>query len=165
MKDGMRIAGGDGSITFPISTPGEMTRLRFGCNYRAREDKDGWDLQVSLDSGKTFTTVEHAAGSTGNGASKYVTFDKIPAGTKDALVRFAGTQLQHDHDLVRTHRQVDYKSSLAAGFLLPIQITYTWKENGQEKKDVHIAKSADETYVINCAEKPVMASIVLEVKP
>lgn len=163
LKDGgMRVAGGDGSITFPIATPGDMKRLRFGCNYRARDEKDGWDMQVSIDGGKTFTTVDRAPGLTGNGSSKYVVFDKIPAGTKDAQVRFVGTQR---NTTMISFVRIDADYAVPQAGFLPVQITYAWKENGQVKKDVHVAQSADETYVINCAEKPVMTSVEMDVKP
>ncbi len=161
LTDGtMRVAGGDGSVAFPITTPGEMTRLRFGCNYRARDARDGWDMQVSFDGGKTYTTVDHAAGSTGNGSSKYVVVDKIPPQTREALVRFVGTQRNTTMiSIVRI--DADYKPA-NAGFL-PVQVTYRWTENGHEKSNVHLAKTADETYTITCAEKPVLAAITLEV--
>src|SRR5207244_3443702 len=37
------LTGGKGQITFPIATPGDMVRLRFGGHYRARDAQDGWD--------------------------------------------------------------------------------------------------------------------------
>jgi hypothetical protein len=33
---------GRGSITFPVTTPGDLVRLRFGAHYRARDAQDGW---------------------------------------------------------------------------------------------------------------------------
>jgi hypothetical protein len=66
----LRLAAGTGSVTFPVHAPGDILRVRFGCNYRARDAHDGWDLQVSTDHGTTFTTVERAAGPTGNGSSR-----------------------------------------------------------------------------------------------
>ena len=155
----MRIKGGTGSVTFPISTPGEMTRLRFGCFYRARDEKDGWDLQVSTDGGKTFKTVDRAGGSTGFGACKYVAFSDLPAGTHDALVRWSGTQ--RNTTMISSLRiDADYKEPYGA--FKPVKITYTWSEIGRIKQDIHIAKSTEETYDITCTAKPIMKSIVLE---
>ena len=48
------------------------------------------------------------------------------------------------------------------GGFAPVKVTYVWQEGGQEKKDVHVAKAAQETYKITCAEKPVMKSLVVE---
>src|SRR5207249_3719013 len=81
---------GKGTVTFPVSTPGDMVRLRFGAHYRARDARDGLDYQVSFDGGKTWATAGRAAGPTA-GDCKYVTFDAVPAGARAALVRYAGT--------------------------------------------------------------------------
>jgi hypothetical protein len=152
------LSAGTGDITFPVSTPGELTRLRFGCNYRARDAKDGWDYQLSFDGGKTFKTVAHAGGPCA-GNSKYITYSEIPAGTKDALVRFAGTQ-RNVSCVFRFSIDADYKEP--NGGFAPVKITYAWEENGQAKSDVHTARSAQEKYSINCASKPLMKSITLE---
>src|SRR5579862_2553899 len=150
---------GAGSITFPIKTPGDMTRLRFGSFYRARDAKDGWDYQVSFDGGKTYKTIDHAAGLTGNGQCKYVTFAEIPPNTKEAFVRFAGQQ-RNTTMLSNFRIDADYKEP--AGGFRPVKISYAWEEEGQPKQDVHIAKSAEDAYAIHCDKKPLMKSIVLE---
>ncbi len=158
--DALRLSGGQGSITFPVHAPGDLVRVRFGCNYRARDAKDGWDLQVSCDGGTTFTTVARAAGPTGIGFSRYVAFDRIPAGTRDVLVRFAGQQV--NTTMISGFRiDADYQPA-AAGFL-PMRITYTWKEDGKEHVDAHVTAQEDESYVISCAGKPAMESITMEV--
>jgi hypothetical protein len=152
------LKGGQGSITFPIATPGDMVRLRFGCHYRARDAKDGWDLQVSFDNGQTFKTVDRAAGPT-PGLCKYVTFGDVPAGTRQALVRFAGTQ-RNTTCLFDYRIDADYKEP--HGGFQPVVIEYRWEENGQAKQDVHIARKAQETYTITCTARPVMKSITVE---
>ncbi len=48
------------------------------------------------------------------------------------------------------------------GGLRPVKITYVWEENGEEKRDVHVATRPEETYAIRCASKPLMKSIVLQ---
>jgi hypothetical protein len=159
LKDGpMRLAGGQGQLTFPIATPGDMTRLRFGCHYRARDAKDGWDLQVSFDGGKTFKSVDRAAGPTA-GSCKYVTFGDVPAGTRQALVRFAGSQ-RNTTCLFDYRIDADYKEP--HGGFRPVRVKYQWEENGQAKQDVHVMKQGQESYTINCAAKPLMKSIALE---
>jgi hypothetical protein len=159
MKDGpLMIAGGQGQITFPIATPGDMTRLRFGCHYRARDARDGWDFQVSFDGGKTFKTVDRAAGPTG-GLCKYITFNDVPAGTRQALVRFAGTS-RNATCLFDYRIDADYKEP--HGGFRPVRVTYLWEENGQAKQDVHVMKQRQESYAIRCATKPLMKSITLE---
>jgi hypothetical protein len=159
LKDGpLMPAGARGSITFPVETPGDLKRLRFGGHYRARDAQDGWDLKVSLDDGKTFRTVDRLAGPT-PGHSKYVTFGDIPPGTRRALVRYEGSQ-RNATVLFGSRIDADY-SEMQGGFR-PVKITYRWQEGGQEKEHVQIARHADERFVIDCAFKPVMKSIALE---
>src|SRR5437899_2675518 len=74
-------AGGKGTLTLPVASPGDLVRLRFGAHYRARDEQDGLDYQVSLDCGKTWKTVDRAAGPT-PGDCKYTVFTDIPAGTR-----------------------------------------------------------------------------------
>jgi hypothetical protein len=146
------------SITFPIATPGEMTRLRIGAAYRARDARDVWMVQVSFDSGKSFTEAGKLQGPY-QGMGKYLVVDNIPSGTRSALVRFAGTQ-RNTCVLFDERISADYKEP--HGGFAPVKITYNWEEGGQTKQDVHVAKSANETYSIRCKEKPTMKAIVLE---
>jgi hypothetical protein len=152
------LQGGKGQITFPVATPGDMTRLRFGCHYRARDKADGWDLQVSFDEGKTWKTVDRAAGPVA-GSCKYVTFADVPPKTRQAWVRFAGTQ-RNTTCLFDCRIDADYKEP--HGGFRPIRVTYQWEENGQPKQDVHVARQPRESYTITCAAKPAMKAITLE---
>ena len=149
---------GRGEATFHIATPGDMTRLRFGGHYRARDARDGWDLSVSFDGGDTFVSVDRFEGPT-QGRCQYVTVEDVPAGTREALLRWSGQQynttcvfnLRIDADYVEPH-----------GGFRPVKVTYLWSEGGVDKEDVHIAKAPEETYHIECAGEPRMKSIILE---
>jgi len=88
-----------------------------------------------------------------------VTLEEIPPGTKAAQVRWVGTQ-RNTTCLFLLRIDADYKQ--AHGGFAPVKITYTWLEDGAEKKDVHIAKSPNEAYKIVCASTPRMKSILLE---
>ncbi|MBI3828476.1 MAG: hypothetical protein HY291_03110 [Planctomycetes bacterium] len=144
--------------TFPVETPGEMKRIRFGCNYRAGGAQEGWDLQVSFDEGKTFKTIDRAGGPTRQNA-KWVTCSKIPAGTRKALVRFAGVSRGN---IVLWRYRIDADYAEPRGGFAPVKVTYTWEEGGQAKEDVHVAKAAEEAYTITCAQKPVLKAVVVE---
>jgi len=155
---GLQVRGGRGSVTFPVETPGEMTRLRFGTHYRARDERDGWDYQVSFDDGRTWHTVGRAAGPY-PGRAEYVTFEDIPAGTTRALVRFAGQQ--RNTTLIFDFRiDADYREP--AGGFRPVKVTYVWEEGDVEKRDVHVARSPEETYTITCGPEPRMKSLIVE---
>lgn len=153
-----RLAADGGSVTFPIATPGDMTRLRFGGHYRLRDKRDQWEAQVSFDGGRTFRTVDTQTGPY-QGICKYVTVPDVPAGTRNAQVRWVGaTRNTACIFLVRV--DADYKQPF--GGFRPVRITYSWAEDGVDKTDVHVARTPQETYTIACAATPVMKSIALE---
>ena len=147
-----------GDATIPISTPGDMTRLRFAAHYQSWSPGDAWEFQVSFDGGKTFKKVGDGEATIG-GTCKYFVVSDVPAGTRSALVRYAGV-LKSANLLWSFRIDADYKEA-NAGFR-PVKVTYEWEEDGKPKQDVHVAKSATENYTIHCAAKPLMKSIVLE---
>jgi hypothetical protein len=151
---------GKGSITFPLTTPGDMVRLRFGSHYRARDAKDGLDYQLSFDSGKTWKTVDRAAGPTA-GDCKYVVFKDVPPGTRKALVRFAGTS-RNATGLLNFRIDADYREP--HGGFRPVKVTLTWQESGKPRQQVHIARDHEERFEIVCASQPVMKAIVVELE-
>jgi hypothetical protein len=155
------LTGGSGEITFPIATPGDLKRLRIGAFYRARDARDGWDVQVSFDEGRTFRTVDRLAGPF-VGMGKYITVSEVPAGTRSALVRFAGTQR---NTLILQNARIDADYSEPRGGFRPVKIMYRWEESGQPKEDIHIARQPGESYTITCAARPTMKAIVLELAP
>ena len=155
---GLQMTTGNGSITFPVDAPGDIKSLRFGCHYRARSPKDGWNLEVSLDGGKSWLTVGRAAGPV-VGSCKFVSFDEIPAGIGKALVRFTGRQ---NNTAMIFSLRVDADYIEPNGGFHPVKTTYSSEENGQEMHHVHIAKSPRETYVIHCKAKPIMRSLTVE---
>jgi len=150
--------GQPGMVTFPIATPGDMIRLRFGMHYRCRDPRDQWEMQVSWDGGEAFETVDTVTGPT-QGSCRYVTVDRMPAGTRNALVRFVGSQ-RNTTAILSLRIDADY--ALPSGGFRPVKVTYRWQENEQPKGHVHVAKSPHETYQIVCPDKPTMKSIALE---
>ena len=149
---------GKGQVTFPVSVPGDLKRLRFGTHYRARDARDGIDYLVSFDGGSTWKAAGRAAGPT-PGHCEYVTFADVPPKAREAQVRFSGTSrnatgifnFRIDADYVEPH-----------GGFRPVKVTYAWTENGQAKQDVRVVRKPQETWTITCAAKPVMGSIALE---
>lgn len=159
MENGLWVGGsGKGEVTFPVETPGDITRVRFGTMYRARDAKDGIDYLVSFDGGKSWKTAGRAAGPC-QGNCVYVTFTDVPAGTKSALVKFAATS-RNATGIQNFRIDADYKEP--AGGFRPVKVTYHWEEEGKAKEQVFVAKKAEEKWTINCAAKPVMKSIVME---
>jgi hypothetical protein len=159
ISDGLKVTAPKGTMTVPVTVPGDMTRLRLSASYRTWDEKSKWDFEVSFDGGKTFKKVGEGKPQKG-GRNAYVVVNEVPAGTKEAQVRYighgAGTNVLGSFRI-----DADYKTA-TMGFS-PIKVTYSWEENGQEKKNEFIAKEERQSYTINCAEKPKMKSIVLEV--
>jgi hypothetical protein len=154
----IRPTGRDGDMTFPVHTPGDMTRLRLHTFYRARDAKDGWDLQVSFDGGKTFRSVDKLGGPVVMMGKSTLVAD-VPPGTHDALVRYAGTQV---NTAVVLNFRIDADYAEPHGGFRPVKVTYLWDENGTEKRDEHIAAKPEESYTIQCAVQPVMKSLTVE---
>jgi hypothetical protein len=154
----LRVNGSPAEVTAPIATPADMTRLRFGGHYRARDKADRWDVSVSFDGGKTFRDVEPYVGPT-QGKCQYATVSEIPPGTRAALVRWSGHQ-RNTTCLFFVRIDADYRQP--QGGFRPVKVTYVWQEGGAEKKDVHVSRRPNETYHIQCASKPEMKSIALE---
>lgn len=155
---GMVMKGGNGSITFPIETPGDITRLHFGCHYRARSAKDGWNLDVSWDAGKTWQTLDRAGGPV-VGSCKYAATDKVPVETRKALVRFTGRQ---NNTAMLFSLRIDADYAEPGGGFRPVRTTYQWLEDGKNTQHTHVAESPEETYVIRCKGKPTMQALTVE---
>ena len=156
--NGLKIEGGaEGSITVPIATPGDMTRLKLWGNYRTWGDDDAFEFRVSFDDGKTFKKVGDGAPQK-FGRTAYCVAD-VPAGTRSAQVQFVG--LRKAYMVIQAFRaEADYKDA-SFGFR-PVKVTYEWEENGQAKKDEHIAAKAEDNYTITCGPNPKMKSISVE---
>lgn len=154
----LRPTGGKGSITFRVVTPGDLARIRFACHYRARDARDGIDLQVSYDGGRTFVGVGACPGGVaGNCVS--VTADQVPRGAREALVRFA---LRQVNTTCLFDLRIDADYAEPAGGLAPVQATYVWSEGAAEKRAEHRITQAVDTWTITCAQKPVLRSLILE---
>jgi len=155
-----RVKADGASVTFPIATPGPMTRLRLGGHYRLRDKRDQWEMQVSFDGGKSFKTVDTQTGPF-QGICKYIEVKDIPAGTTEAQVRWVGVQ-RNTTCLFLVRIDADYVQPY--GGFRPVQVTYVWEEGGLEKRDVHVARKPEESYTIRCEGNPAMKSIILELE-
>ncbi|MGB2824383.1 MAG: hypothetical protein WBF17_25635, partial [Phycisphaerae bacterium] len=138
------LAQGSGAVTFPIETPGEMTRVRVGIFFRARDRRDAWDVQVSFDDGKTFRSIGRCEGPTRNDGG-YFELGDVPPGTKKALARFVGTQR---NTTMIYNLRIDADYAEPHGGFLPVKITYVWKEGDLGQRNVQVAAGPAKTYTI-----------------
>jgi len=145
-------------VSFPIETPGDLTRLRFGLSGRVNDKTDAWTLEVSFDGGKTFKSVGRLTGPA-RFASKWVVDSDVPPRTRKALVRYSG---EKSAAAMIFNLRIDADYMEPQGGVAPVRITYVWEEKGQEKRDVHVTSRASESYKIRCDGTPKMKSVILE---
>lgn len=151
----LQLKGGSGEVVVPVETPGDITRLRIGCHYRARAPKDGWAIEASFDGGKTCLPVGKLEGGHA-GFTKYIVFDQVPAGVRSAKVRFAGTQ-RNTTLILDLRISADYREP--HGGFAPVRVSYAWDEDGKARQDVRVLRTPDESYTLHCDTKPTMRSI------
>lgn len=159
--------GGPGSVTFPVKTPGDMRRLRVS-DYFVSEAKDSvFLIEVSFDDGKTWETIDRPTeADLGVGppfyVGRYVVLSDIPTGTRSALVRYRSVG---EDAIVLCNARIDADFAEPYGGFRPVEVTYIWEEGGIERRDVHVARSPNETWTINVESPPVMKSLVLQLAP
>jgi hypothetical protein len=149
---------GSGEAVWTADAPGEITRVRYNAHWRARDAKDGFELQLSFDDGKTFKKVDDF-GKANPAETKYATYGDVPAGTKRVLLKQIFRQ-RNTTCVFDQRIDVDFKEP--AGGFRPVKVTYQWEEGGQAKENVHVCAKPDETFEVTCGPKPLMKSIVLE---
>ena len=148
----------EGSITFPVETPGAMTRIRFGCFAQMTNPNAGLDLDVSFDGGTTWKPALKG-NYEGRFAGLWTTCSDVPPATRKALVRYTARG-SGNTSIANLRIDADYREP--AGGFRPVKVTYLWSEDGVDKTDVHVARTVKETYTITCAKKPLMKSLVME---
>ena len=116
--------GGKGEAIVPITTPGDITRVRLGAHWRARDPKDGYEVFASFDGGKEWKSMGKLDLAQ-PAKSTYIVFSDVPAGSKAVQVKFAGTQ-RNTTCIFDLRIDVDYKEP--AGGFRPVKVTYTWEE-------------------------------------
>ena len=149
---------GKGDVTLKIPAPGEIVRVRMNLGYRLRDARDTLTVSMSLDDGKTFRPVDRLTGPT-PGCTKYLTVSEIPPGSRAAVVKFEGREV-NTACLFGLRIDVDYREP--AGGFRPVKITYLWDEDGQPKTDVHVAAQAQDTYTITCGPQAVVKGFTVE---
>jgi hypothetical protein len=148
---------GEGSMTVPVETPGELVALRFSAQVRARGNKDLVQMLVSTDQGKTWQEAGHIAGPT-PGATGSFRFDGIPPGTKRAHLKF---RLSGNNTIgIFSFRvDADYRDPLSEGAAAPIQVVHRWREKGMPREHVELVQKLPATYKIATEAEPEMVSV------
>ncbi|MBA3846189.1 MAG: hypothetical protein H0X45_06055 [Planctomycetes bacterium] len=155
----LRVTGTQGSITFPVETPGDLVRLRFGGHYQGFGETETWDYQVSFDEGATWRTAMKTPWQH-KGRTAWTEVGDVPSGTRRALVRYLGHRGNADNVLHSFRIDADYREPHAG--VAPVRVIYRWQEDGAAKEHVEVVGEAAATWTIDCAAKPVMTEIVLE---
>ncbi|MCL2640087.1 MAG: hypothetical protein FWD53_04510 [Phycisphaerales bacterium] len=165
----MMVQGGRGTAVFTVKTPGDITCLRIGAHYRARDypaaytdpnarTRDYWDIEASFDKGATWKKVDQLT--RGQPAStKYVVFTDVVPNSREMQVRFTGVQ-NNTTGMFDLRIDTDYKEP--AGGFRPVKVTYVWTENGQEKTHSQTCTKPNETWTITCGPGTVAKSYTME---
>lgn len=150
---------GTGTITFPVKTPGDMTRIR-ASDYFISEG-GAFVIDVSFDMGKTWKPLDPLSKDNVRGCKfvgRYAKFENVPKSTRFALIRYR--TLGGTAALCNARIDADYNEQF--GGFRPVRVTYRWFEQGLEKTDVHVVSRPTQIYHIGCVSKPIMKSLVLE---
>ncbi len=152
---------GEKSITLPVKTPGDITRLRISDHFVSSGKDSMFSIDVSFDGGKTWKTVDRPVMEPGKRlfVGRYVVVGDVPPGTRAAQVRYRATGR---NTLLLDNARIDADYEEPCGGFRPVQVTYVWEEGGLEKKDVHVAHSPVESYSITCESTPVMRSLIVD---
>ncbi|MCL2648052.1 MAG: hypothetical protein FWD61_13750 [Phycisphaerales bacterium] len=119
---------GQGSATLPITTPGDITRVRTSIHWRARDpNRDTYTITASFDNGQTWKDVGKLA-QANPGCSTLLVFSDVPANSRNVQLKFAGTQ-KNTTCIFDLRVDVDYKEP--AGGFRPVKVTYNWEEGDQ----------------------------------
>jgi hypothetical protein len=149
---------GRGEALYTIVTPGEIARLRLNVHYRAPAAADGYEVQVSVDGGRTFRTVARLGGPT-RSTSRYLTVTGIPPLTREARIRFVGTGSAATC-VFSMRLDADYEEP--RGGFRPVKVTYLWEEGGTAKRHQRVMLEPQEQYVIRCGAGAVPLSFAVE---
>ena len=152
------LAGGHATAIIPVTTPGDITRVRLGVHWRARDPKDSFDVQTSFDNGASWKSIGQLD-QANPAKSTYIISSDVPTGKKTVQIKFAGTQ-KNTTCIFDLRVDVDYQEP--AGGFRPVLITYVWDEGGQPKTAMHVVKASSETYTIKCGPKTTVKSVSME---
>lgn len=151
---------GVGSMTVPLETPGPMTALRFGAQVRVRGEQDVVRMLLSFDAGKSWKEAGKISGPT-PGTTRYFRYDAVPAGTKQALLRYELTG-NNTIGVMSFRADADYRDPLAAASFHPFAVVHRWKENGIEKSKRVTVNKLPFTYQIDVGVEPEMVAVSYE---
>jgi hypothetical protein len=129
-----------------------------GVHWRARDERDGFEVLASFDNGSRWKSIQKL-GLANPARSDYFTFADVPAGKKEAKIKFAGVQ-RNTACIFDLRMDVDYKEP--QGGFRPVKVSYVWDEGGQTRQDEHICKTPQETWNIQCGPKTVAKTVTVE---
>jgi len=146
-----------GTLTFPVSCPGDIVRLRFGGQVQAYNALDRVRYLVSCDGGQTWATALDLWGPH-KLYTAYVDFDDIPPGTREVLVRYELNEYQSTRLF---HFRIDADYDDGPDEPLPFTVTYTWSEQGEQRRHEQFIQSLPAAYTIDVESEPKMESVTL----
>lgn len=152
-----------GEVVFKLKAPGDVMRLRLNSNHRLRDERDVLECQASFDGGRTWKalgTWKGALPGVGQKEVRAACVDEVPAGTREVRIKYRCLERRNTVMLFGLRFDADYREP--HGGFAPVKVVYRWEEQGGQKESVHRANKKHEVWKINCIEKPLMKSIIIE---
>jgi hypothetical protein len=154
---------GVGTMSVPITLPGDLVTLRWSAQARARGPRDIIRMRASGDQGQTWRDLGTIQGPT-PGTTRAFRAGEWPAGTRELLFRFelSGT---NTIGLLSFRIDADYRDPLARSGFMPFQVVHRWNEEGRPREHVERLTALPMTYTIETAAQPEMISVSAECPP
>ncbi|MFH1706601.1 MAG: hypothetical protein ABIF71_01590 [Planctomycetota bacterium] len=147
-------------VTFPITTPGNMTKLRIAVMYSLRMPGDKMAIQVSTN-GTTFTQIhERKAQDTAEGvkAPVNVEYTSMPPGTRNMWVKFIRTGIARAVG-ISGHLRIDADYVEAGANQLPFKIKHEWTDSGGVHTHIESVTTTPHTYSISVSGEPTLNAV------
>jgi hypothetical protein len=148
---------GVGTMTVPVSVPGDLVTLRWSAQARARGARDVVRMLASTDQGQSWRVLGTISGPT-PGTTRTFAAGDWTAGTREVLLRFelSGTNTV---GLMSFRIDADYRDPLAARGFSPFQVIHRWTEAGQPREHAERITALPATYTIETEAEPEMVSV------
>jgi hypothetical protein len=151
---------GEGKMTVPLETPGDIVALRWSAQVRAISPSEHVSMFWSADAGKTWREVGRIAGPT-IGHTGTFRLDAIPPGVTRGLMelRFKGDT---EVGLFSFRLDADYRDPLASSAPEPWRVVHRWREDGKEREHAQTITRLPATYTIEAGAEPELVFVTYE---
>ncbi len=150
---------GQGSVTFPVSTPGEIIALRMGGVFMLIGPNDRVEWQLSTTGPNSGFSTIHQVRHSDKVVPDYFIYEGLPASTRNVWVRIKTYEVDEAGIVSYLRIDADYREHGATR--LPFNIKHQWTENGIQMEHTELITTVPHRYSINCVEEPEMTALTI----